>query len=137
MKRLLLLLLGLVFVASAHAEGLSYPLEPFSNPKTYKAGDWELRIYYRHKGTADEGMNGELLFQGKHPIAVVPPEYLETPFGGITFFTAQKRFKQLDYKRMVLGWTFIEYEKTPWTVQPHPMWAPRTDWRKVEPKFLP
>ena len=131
------LLAGLVITTSAQASELRYPFEPFSEPKIYKDGDWELRIYYRHKGTANEAMHGELLFQGKRPVAVVPPGYVQTPFGGVTFFIAPKHFEKLDFKQMVIGWTFRDYEKTPWTSKPHPTWSPRSDWRQEEVKFLP
>lgn len=137
MKIIFFLFTGLFITISTHAEELSYPLEPFSEPKIYKDGDWELRIYYRHKGTADEAMNGELLFHSKRLVAVVPPGYLQTPFGGLTFFIAPKQYERLDYKKMVIGWTFRDYEKTPWTTQPHPIWSLRSDWRQEELRFLP
>lgn len=135
MSRIATLLLGLLLSTAVLPDGLSYPLEPFSDPKVYKSGEWELRIYYRHKGTVDEAMNGELLLGGKRPIAVVPPQFLQTPFGAVTFFVAPKHFDQLDYKRMVVGWTFVDYKKTPWTIQPRPEWEPRSDWKEVKPQF--
>ncbi|XHR29009.1 MAG: hypothetical protein ACFUZC_00280 [Chthoniobacteraceae bacterium] len=117
-----------------HAGGSEpwYEIRPFGNPKIYKDGEWELRIYYVHKGDPDEGMNGDLRLQGKRLVPVMPPGYIRTPLGELTFFPAPK---SLNRPNVVIGWTFRDFEMIPWTTVNHPVRPQRSDWHEEKASF--
>jgi len=133
MKRIFAIFTAFFISAPLQAMEPWYPITPFTDPKIYKEGDWELRIYYLQKGTGSEGMNGDLLFQGKRLVPVVWPRYIQTPFGGVTFFPSHKHLaERLDIPNIVIGWTFRDFSKIPWTTSSPPAWAQRTGWVQVD-----
>jgi hypothetical protein len=125
----------LILFLTISACGLAAP--PFGEPLVMRSGDWEYRVFYKDKGRKSEGLDGHLSFQGKPvPVSVVP-EYIETPFGEMTFFPSPKT---LDRPGIAMGWTLRDYDKIPWTIVPRPsdLWEQRDDWRKKsEPPEAP
>ena len=134
MRRVLWILAVFASVTFIRADAPWYPIEPFNELRTFKDGDWELRMYYIHKGTPLEGMNGDLLYQGKRLSPVVPPGYIHTPLGDLTWFPSPQK-PDFAHGNVVIGWTFKDYSKVPWTTATHPAWPERHDWREEEVKL--
>lgn len=104
MRRIFIVLLVSFLPAALHAMEPWYPIAPFTEPKIYAEGEWELRIYYLKKGTKNEGMNGDLLFQGRRLTPAVWPKYIQTPFGGVTFLPSRRNLaNHLDVPNIVIG----------------------------------
>lgn len=136
MKPNLLALMAFLVSSPLSASEPWYPIAPFTEPKIYKGGDWELRIYYLRKGSKSEGMNGDLLYKGRRLKPAFPSSYVQTPFGDLTFFPAPKEIERNHYRpNIVIGWTFRDYTQVPWTIPEPPAWHARTDWKKADPEF--
>jgi hypothetical protein len=112
-----------------YAADFGYPAQPpFGEAKVLRSGEWEYKLYYKDKGKKSEGILGHLLFRGEPiPVSIVP-EFINTPWGDMTFLPAPKT---LNRKGIVMGWTYREYDKIPWTITPRPSdsWGKRNDWR--------
>lgn len=54
--------------------------------KIIKEGSWELRVFYRNKGTRSERQHGILLYEGKPVEATVVGEKRNTPLGLMKYY---------------------------------------------------
>jgi len=130
MRTVLICALCLVATLQAKAEDFGYPARPpFGKATILRSGDWEYRVFYKDKGTKMEGLLGHLLFQGSPVQVSIVPEFIQTPWGDMTFFPAPKT---LDRTGIVMGWTYRDYKKIPWSISPPPSdsWIQRHDWRQ-------
>lgn len=105
----------------------AYQLQPpFKNkPVILKSGKWEYRLFYKDKGTIDEGMLGQLIYDNKFVPPVFCPGCIGTPWGTMTSLFAPKSY---DRPELVVGWTYTDWDKIPWTRKDPPKWPKRNDW---------
>jgi hypothetical protein len=92
---------------SKHSESCRY----------YKAGDWELYVFFTNRGTKSEGQFGVLLQNGsKYPPAVSSEsEEIETELGKMKYYGLEMKFDALDSRVpwAPTGWLFADASKIP------------------------
>ena len=77
---ILLMSLAVCFEASPNRQASNHP------DKIIKEGSWELRIFYRNKGTRSEGQHGILFYEGNPLEGTVLGEERETDLGLMKYY---------------------------------------------------
>lgn len=76
--------------------------------RTFRKGDWELRITFRAKNTRSEGQHGELFYKGRKITAKTTGEEIETALGKMKYYGDAERIR---HQWELSGWNFADPSK--------------------------